>query len=40
MLQEGGTALFRAAYFDHVEVVKILVQYGAAVGIQDKVIRL
>ena len=35
--QDGETALYRAALWDRVEVVKILVSYGAAVGIRDKV---
>ena len=37
MLQDGETALHRAALRGHVEVVKMLVKYGAAVDIRNKV---
>ena len=37
MLQDGETALHLAALFGHVEVVKMLVKYGAAVDIRNKV---
>ena len=40
MLQSGETALHQAAWGGYVEVVKILVKYGAVVDIRDKVIRL
>ena len=33
MLQDGRTALFWAAYSDHVEVVKLLVKHEEAVDI-------
>ena len=37
MLQDGDAALHKAALFGHVEVVKMLVKYGAAVDIRDMV---
>ena len=37
MLQDGWTALYWAAFKGHVEVIKMLVKYGAAVDIRDKV---
>ena len=37
ILQDGETALHKAAVRGHVEVVKILVDYGAAVDIRNKV---
>ena len=37
MLQDGETALHQAALKGHVEVVKMLVKYGAAVNISNKV---
>ena len=37
MLQDGETALHKASLWDHVEVVKILVDYEAAVDIRNKV---
>ena len=37
MLQDGETALHKAAYWGHVEVVQMLVKYGAAVDIKNKV---
>ena len=37
MLQDGETALHKAAYWGRVEVVQLLVKYGAAVDIRDKV---
>ena len=37
MLQYGETALQKAAVRGHMEVVKILVKYGAAVDIRNKV---
>ena len=37
MLQNGETALHLAAMKGRVEVVKMLVKYGAAVDIRDKV---
>ena len=37
MLQDGKTALHLAARYDHVEVVKMLVHYRAAVDIRNKV---
>ena len=37
MLQDGETALHWAALRGHVEVVKMLVKYGAAVDIRNKV---
>ena len=37
MLQDGETALYRAAMRGHAEVIKVLVDYGAAVDIRDKV---
>ena len=40
MLQNGDTALHSAALGGHAEVVKMLVKYGAAVDIRNKVIRL
>ena len=36
-MQDGETALFRAALRGCVEMVKMLVDYGAAVDIRDKV---
>ena len=36
MIQNGEAALHRAALYEHVEVVKILVDYGAAVDIRNK----
>ena len=36
-LQNGETALHRAAMRDRAEVIKVLVDYGAAVDIRDKV---
>ena len=38
MLQDGETALYRAAMRGRAEVVEVLVNYGAAVDIRDKVI--
>ena len=38
MLQDRWTALYWAAFKGHIEVVKMLVKYGAAVDIRDKVI--
>ena len=38
MLQDGETALYLTAFYGHVEVVKLLVKYGAAVDIKDMVI--
>ena len=40
MLQDGVTALHRAAVWGHAHVVKLLVDYGAAVDIRSKVITL
>ena len=37
MLQSGETALHEAAWKGHVEVVKMLVKYGAAVDIRTRV---
>ena len=37
MLQDGGTALYWAAVYGRVEVVQLLVKYGAAVDIKDEV---
>ena len=37
MLQDGETALFWATREDQVEAVKMLVKYGAAVDIRNKV---
>ena len=37
MLQEGRNALYQAANEGHIEVVKMLVKYGAAVDIRNKV---
>ena len=37
MLQDGETALFRAALRGRVKIVKMLVDYGAAVDVRDKV---
>ena len=37
MLQNGDTALHNAARNGHVEVVEILVKYGAAVDIRNEV---
>ena len=37
MLQDGVTALHLATLEGHVEVVKMLVKYGAAVDIRNKV---
>ena len=37
MLQDGETALHKAALIGHVEEVKMLIDYGAAVDIRDKV---
>ena len=37
MLQDGETALQLAVFYDCVEVVKMLVQYRAAVDIRNKV---
>ena len=37
MLQDSETSLYRAALRGRVEVVKILVDYGAAVDIRNKV---
>ena len=37
MLQSGETALHVAALKGHVEVIKMLVKYGAAVDIRNKV---
>ena len=37
MLQDGESALHKAALEGHVEVVKMLVKYGAAVDIRNKV---
>ena len=36
MLQNGETALHCAALYDHIEVIKTLVKYGAAVDIRNK----
>ena len=36
MIQNGETALHRAALYGHVEVVKMLVEYGAVVDIRNK----
>ena len=36
-VQGGQTALYWAAYRGHVEEVKMLVKYGAAVDIRNKV---
>ena len=38
MLQDGQTALFHAAYWGGAAAVKMLVDYGATVDIQDKVV--
>ena len=35
-IQDGETALHRAVQYGHVEVVKMLVNYGAAVDIRNK----
>ena len=40
MLQGGRTALHQAAVMGEIEVVKVLVKYGAALDIRDEVIRL
>ena len=40
MLQVGETALYWAAYNDHVEVIPLLVKYGAALDTRDKVLTL
>ena len=40
MLQGGDTALHRAAYWDHVEVIPLLVKQGAAVDNRNKVLIL
>ena len=37
MLQNGETALHKAALKGHVEIVQLLVKYGAVVDIGDKV---
>ena len=37
MLQSGETALHKASREGHVEVVKTLVDHGAAVDVRDKV---
>ena len=37
MLQYGDTALHKAAKGGHVEAVKMLLKYGAAVDIRNKV---
>ena len=37
MLQDGWTALHEAALKGHVEVIKMLIKYGAAVDIRKKV---
>ena len=37
MLQDGETALFEAASSGNADVVKMLVKYGVAVDIRDKV---
>ena len=37
MLQDGMTALLWAALGDYVEIVKMLVKYGAGVDFRDKV---
>ena len=37
MLQDGETALYRAALRGRVEIVKMLIDYGATVDIKDKV---
>ena len=39
MLQYGETALHKAALKGHVEVVELLVKYGAAVDIRNKVLH-
>ena len=36
MIQNGETALHRAALHEHVEVVKTLVDYGAAADIRNQ----
>ena len=38
MLQDGQTALFSAAYYGEAAAVKVLVDYGATVDIQNKVV--
>ena len=40
MLQYGDTALHWAARGGHIEVVKMLVKYGAAVDTRNKVLPL
>ena len=37
MLQDGATALYRAAAGGEVEIINLLVKHGAAVDIRDKV---
>ena len=38
MLQDGDTALHRAALRDKVEVIDLLVKHGAAVDIRNQVV--
>ena len=40
VFQNGETALHKAAQMGHVEEVKMLIDYGAAVNIRDKVFEL
>ena len=39
MLQNGETALHKAALEDHARTVKMLIDYGAVVDIKDKVFQ-